>query len=112
MDGGNTAVGMLFRQSAAAGAGELFLQKITQNAVEQTAGIGKYKNGQYAQYPDLIRHFRTDHLKIICDKPTSINLDGELRISDIVDISIAKEKLRFFYPAQLTLRTQAQPVGI
>jgi len=64
--------------------------------------IGKYKNGLYANYPDLIRHFTTDRVKIICDKPTPINLDGELRTAEVVDIRIAQEKIRFFYPKGLT----------
>lgn len=64
--------------------------------------IGAYKGGKYADYPHLIRHFRTDHLKIICDGETPINVDGELRKASMVDISMAKEKLRFFYPKGLT----------
>ena len=64
--------------------------------------IGKYKNGQYKQLPKLVRHFKTDHVRIICDKPTSINLDGELRVAETVDFRIAQEKLRFFYPKGLT----------
>jgi diacylglycerol kinase family enzyme len=64
--------------------------------------IGKYKNGQYKKYPKLIRHLTTDHMRIICDKPTSINLDGELRTADVVDIRLAEEKLRFFYPKGVT----------
>ena len=64
--------------------------------------VGKYKAGKYAQYPELIRHFRTDRVRIICDGPTSINLDGELRTAKVVDIRIAEEKLRFFYPKGLT----------
>ncbi len=64
--------------------------------------IGKYKNGQYAKYPELIRHFSTDHVKIFCDKQTPINLDGELRIAQVVDIRVAEEKVRFFYPRGLT----------
>ena len=64
--------------------------------------IGKYKNGQYKKYPELIRHLTTDHMRIICDKPTSINLDGELRTADVVDIRLAEEKLRFFYPKGVT----------
>ena len=64
--------------------------------------IGAYKDGKYAQFPHLIRHFRTDHLKIICDGETPINVDGELRKGNVVDISVAKEKLRFFYPKGLT----------
>lgn len=64
--------------------------------------VGKYKNGLYAQYPHLIRHFRTDHLRILCDGPTSINLDGELRTGTQVDIRVSPHKLRFFYPKGLT----------
>ena len=64
--------------------------------------IGKYKNGQYKQLPKLVRHFKTNHVRIICDKPTSINLDGELRVAETVDFRIAQEKLRFFYPKGLT----------
>ena len=63
--------------------------------------IGKFKDGHYKQFPDLIRHFRTNRLKITCDGPTPINLDGELRTATEVVFEIAKEKLRFFYPKAL-----------
>lgn len=63
--------------------------------------VGKYKNGKYKELSDLVRHFRTDRLVIRCDKPTAINLDGELRTGETVEISMAKEKLRFFYPKGL-----------
>ncbi len=64
--------------------------------------VGKYKNGQYKKLAKLVRHFHTDKVKIICDKPTSINLDGELRTATEITFSIAKEKVRFFYPKGLT----------
>ncbi len=64
--------------------------------------IGKYKDGKYAQLSHLVRRFRTKSLKIFCDGPTPVNLDGELRISDVVDISLAPVKLKFFYPKGLT----------
>jgi len=64
--------------------------------------VGKYKNGLYTQYPHLIRHFRTDHLRILCDGPTSINLDGELRTGTQVDIRVSPHTLRFFYTKGLT----------
>ncbi len=67
--------------------------------------IGKYKKGQYAQLPKLARHFSTDRLKILCDKPTPVNLDGELRMADVVEIRVAEEKIRFFYPKGLTWKT-------
>ena len=69
----------------------------------QVAGVvGKYKAGRYKELPEIVRHYKTDKLRIICDQPTSISLDGELRTAQTVDISVAKEKLRFFYPKQLT----------
>ena len=63
--------------------------------------IGKYKNGQYKLLPKLVKHYRTDRLKIYFDKPTSINSDGEQLIGDVMDISVAKERIRFFYPKGL-----------
>ena len=68
----------------------------------QVAGVvGKYKAGQYKQLPKLVEHVRTDRVKIICDGPTPINLDGELRVAQVVEMAVAKEKLRFFYPKGL-----------
>ena len=78
----------------------LLVRKV--HRLEIPAVIGKYKNGRYAQLPDFVRHFRTDHIAIRCDKPTPINLDGELRTAQVVDMSIAREKVRFFYPKELT----------
>lgn len=64
--------------------------------------VGKYKNGRYKELVDIIRHFRTDRLVIRCDKPTPINLDGELRTGETVEIAMTGEKIRFFYPKGLT----------
>ncbi len=72
--------------------------------------VGKYKAGRYAELPQLVRHFRTDCVKILCDKPTCVNLDGELRTATEIEFRIADEKLRFFYPKQLTYQNNAVPV--
>ena len=64
--------------------------------------IGKYKNGRYQELADIARYIKTDRVKITCDKPTRINMDGEVRVSKTVELSVAKEKLRFFYPKGLT----------
>lgn len=69
--------------------------------------IGKYKAGRYKELPKLVRHIRTKELKIICDKPTSINLDGELRVATEINMRIADQKLRFFYPKQLHICVHA-----
>ena len=63
--------------------------------------IGKYKNGRYAELPHVVRHIRTDAITIRCDKPTPINLDGELRTAKTVRLKISDKKIRFFYPKGL-----------
>ena len=84
----------------------LLIKKVSRLKVAQV--IGKFKAGKYKELPDIVRHFRTKAVKIICDKPTPINLDGELRIAQEVVMSIATEKLRFFYPKGLTWQANAE----
>ena len=60
--------------------------------------VGAYKNGKYADLPQLIRHITTDSIKILCDRETGINLDGEKREATEIEMSVGKEKLRFFIP--------------
>lgn len=78
----------------------LLVKKV--HRMQVPAIIGKYKNGRYRELPEFIRYFRTDSLRITCDRPNAINLDGELRTAETMEISVAKEKLRFFYPKGLT----------
>ena len=63
--------------------------------------IGKYKDGRYKELSHLARYIKTDAVRIICDKPTPVNLDGEARMAKTVEFSVAKEKIRFFYPKGL-----------
>ena len=81
----------------------LLIKKVSLLQVAQV--IGKYKDGRYAELPSLVRHIKTDRVVIRCDKPSAINLDGELRISDTVNICVADEKIRFFYPKGLTYQS-------
>lgn len=77
----------------------LVVTKVSRLKVAQV--VGKYKDGRYAELPDLVRHFRTDRVRILCDRPSSISLDGEQRTAQTVDIRLAEEKIRFFYPRGL-----------
>ena len=52
----------------------LLIRDVSRLKVAQV--VGAYKNGKYADFPDLIRYVCTDRVKILCDKPTGINLDG------------------------------------
>ena len=78
----------------------LLVKKISRLQVPSI--IGKYKAGRYAELPQVVRHLKTDAIKILCDKPTAINLDGELRTAEVVEMKIAEEKIRFFYPKGLS----------
>ncbi len=78
----------------------LVVQKVSRLQVAEV--VGKYKDGRYKELLHIARYFRTDRLTITCDKPTPINLDGELRMGTVADFSVAREKLRFFYPKGLT----------
>ena len=90
--------------------GELDVLLVEKVSLLQVPGvIGKYKNGRYKELPHLVRHLKTRSIRIICDKPTPINLDGELRTARDVTMEIADEKLRFFYPKGLTFETK-EPV--
>ena len=71
------------------------------NLLQIATAISKYKRGLYATLPKLVRHFRTDRVRILCDRLTPINLDGELRQARTVDMKITGEKIRFFYPRGL-----------
>lgn len=87
----------------------LLVKKVSR--LQVPALIGKYKNGRYRELPELIRYFQTDKLTVHCDKPSPINLDGELLTAQTVEFSVAEEKLRFFYPKGLTWIAKV-PAGI
>ena len=83
----------------------LLVKKVT---LPQVPGlIGKYKNGEYKKIPHVVKHYLTDRITITCDKPTPVNLDGELLTAEKVDIRIAEEKIRFFYPKGLVWSCKA-----
>ena len=83
----------------------LLVEKVTLAQVPVV--IGKYKNGRYRELPHLVRHFRTDSVTIRCDKPTAINLDGELRRGQTIEMKISDKKLRFFYPKGLQWKAES-----
>ena len=78
----------------------LLVKKVSR--LEVPGLIGKYKNGRYKELSHVARYLQTDSITIHCDKPTPINMDGELRMAQTVNLRIADEKLRFFYPKGLT----------
>ena len=86
----------------------LLVKKVSRAQVP--AIIGKYKDGRYKELPHIARYIKTDSIKITCDKPTPVNVDGELRTAKTVEMKVAKEKIRFFYPKGLSWQVQKQKV--
>lgn len=82
----------------------LVVKKVSR--LQVPAIIGKYKDGRYKELPDIARHFRTDRVKVLCDKESAINLDGEIRFGKAVEFRISEKKLRFFYPKDLTWKVK------
>ena len=78
----------------------LLVKKVSRSQVPFL--IGKYKNGRYKEISDVARYIRTDRVKITCDRETPINMDGELRTAQVVEMSLAQKKIRFFYPKGLS----------
>ena len=64
--------------------------------------IGKYKSGHYEELGKLVRHYKTTSLTVHCDKPSAINLDGEIRFAQDITFKLSDKKIRFFYPKGLT----------
>lgn len=85
----------------------LLVKKLSR--VQAAMVIGKYKDGRYKELPELVRHIRADRIRILFDKETPINLDGELRRATEAEIRISPNRLRFFYPKDLSWQT-AVPV--
>ena len=83
----------------------LLVEKVTRRQVPGL--IGKYKNGRYRELPHIVRHIRTDRVRIRCDKATPVNLDGELRTAQVVDLRVSEKKIRFFYPKGLIWQYKA-----
>lgn len=71
--------------------------------------LGKYKAGQYREFPDLIRHFRVPELTIHCDTESRVNIDGELLLAKDITFRISSHKIRFFYPRGLNWDVKSTP---
>ena len=87
----------------------LLVKKVS--LLQVPAIIGKYKNGRYRELPEFIRHFRTDRVRILCDRPSAVNLDGELRVAQEVEMRSAQEKINFFYPRGLTWTAKSETLA-
>ena len=78
--------------------------------LQVAAVIGKYKAGRYREVPELIRHFRVPELRVRCDKPSAVNVDGELLTAEDVVFRVSPHKIHFFHPKGLVW--EASPAAV
>ena len=78
----------------------LLVKKVSR--LQVPAIIGKYKDGRYKELPHIASCCRTREVKVICDKETPVNVDGEAMPAREITFRVAEEKLRFFYPKGLS----------
>ena len=64
--------------------------------------IGLYKAGRYREVPHLVTSYRGKKVRILCEKPSEINLDGELLMEQDATFEVVPKGIRFFYPKGLT----------
>lgn len=87
----------------------LIIEKVN---VLQVAGIiGKYQAGKYRELPELVRHIRTDCIRVVTPKEAVVQMDGEALVTTDITFRISDQKLRFFYPKGLSYHA-AQLVGV
>lgn len=87
----------------------LIVEKV--NAVKVAQIIGKYQEGRYQELPDVVRHVKTDCIRIKTPKPSVVQMDGEALVTSDITFRICDRKLRFFYPKGLTYGAK-QPAGV
>ena len=72
------------------------------NLLQLLKVIGVYKHGRYKALPQFIDHYRVTELHIESPRDPIVNADGEILNATGITLSLAKEKLRFFYPKGLS----------
>ncbi len=81
------------------------------NLLQLLRVIGVYKRGCYKDLPNFIRHYRVTELRIESPRDPIVNSDGEILRANDITLSLAKEKLRFFYPKGLSYAVNTAPCG-
>lgn len=82
------------------------------NLLDVAKIIGKFQNGLYRNYPQYIRHLRTEKIRIQCTEESVVNIDGEIMGGQDVTFSVIPGGLRFFYPKGLNYRCEGEKEAV
>lgn len=61
--------------------------------------VGKYAQGRYREYPELIRDFHGDAVTFSAQEPITVVVDGEVMRDTAFTVRLSEKKVNFFYPA-------------
>jgi diacylglycerol kinase family enzyme len=78
-----------------------FLDFLIVNAVSRltVAKVVKhYAQGRAKDYPNIITSLRGREMRIVCDRESRVNVDGEEIRAKEITCRLSDRKLRFFYP--------------
>ncbi|MBQ9979540.1 MAG: diacylglycerol kinase family lipid kinase [Oscillospiraceae bacterium] len=81
----------------------LMVEKVSRFTVAKL--IGRFAKGMYKKFPELMRLYRHDTCTVRFDRPTGINVDGEVLMCDNEAVfKISDKKINIFYPAGVTYK--------
>ncbi len=61
--------------------------------------VGKYAQGLYREYPQLIRDFHGQEVSFSAREPITVVVDGEVMQDTAFTVRLSEKKVNFFYPA-------------
>ena len=79
----------------------LVIDKVSRLKVAQI--VGKYANGQYREFPDLITYSRAGYMEFESDHEFVVNIDGETILSQGIYFRIVPKAVNFIFPRGLAL---------
>jgi len=81
----------------------LMVEKVSRFTVAKL--IGRFAKGRYKDFPDLMKLYRHETCTVHVDRPTGINVDGELVMCEKeVVFKISDKKINIFYPNCVTYK--------
>ena len=61
--------------------------------------VGKYKQGRFREFPELISYFRTNSMSVESDREFVVNIDGEAIFASKISFRLIPGGLNFIMPA-------------
>ena len=60
--------------------------------------VGRYKNGQFREFPELITYIRGTSMEIECDREFVVNIDGEAIYKNKMSFTLIPKGVNFIFP--------------